>query len=174
MVEHGWTRAAAAGLSFRPAAESDLPFLARVYASTRLEELAPVSWSEAQKAAFLDSQFHAQHTHYRQNYPAALWLVIMRAGEAIGRVYLDRWAREHRLIDIALLPEHRGRGYGTALLCDLIAEAGAAGKALSIHVEKTNPALTLYRRLGFKAVGEHGIYDLLQVHPAEAQVNTAS
>jgi ribosomal protein S18 acetylase RimI-like enzyme len=155
-------------------AESDLPLLSRIYASTRSGELAHVPWTDAQKAAFLDSQFHAQHTYYQQNYPAALWLVIVRAGEAIGRLYLDRWAREHRLIDISLLPAHRGRGYGTALLRDLIAEAASAGKALSIHVEKNNPAMTLYGRLGFKPVGEHGIYDLLELHPAAAQVNTAS
>lgn len=35
-----WTRAVDAGLTFRPIADADLPFLARVYASTRAEEFA--------------------------------------------------------------------------------------------------------------------------------------
>jgi ribosomal protein S18 acetylase RimI-like enzyme len=163
----GWRRAAACGLIFRPIKENDLPFLARVYASTRREELASVPWTDAQKTAFLDSQFEAQHAHYQTHYPTASWLVIARGTEPIGRLYLDRWKDEHRLIDIALLPEHRGLGYGTALLRDLIDEAAAAGRALSIHVEKNNPAMALYRRLGFRQVGEHGVYDLLAT-PAAA------
>ena len=41
-------------------------------------------------------------------------------------------------------------------------EARAAGKALTIHVEKNNPAMRLYRRLGFVPTGEHGVYDLMR------------
>ncbi len=53
-VPFGWARAADAGLTFRRIADADLPFLARVYASTRAEELAVTDWTDAQKAAFLD------------------------------------------------------------------------------------------------------------------------
>ena len=158
----GWTRAAEAGLTFRPIAEADLPFLAQVYASTRTEELAVTSWSDTEKAAFLDMQFRAQHTHYQRNYPQADWLVTMRGGEAIGRLYLDRWPRDHCIIDIAFLPEHRRHGLGAALLADLLDEAAAAGKAVTIHVEKFNPAMRLYRRLGFKTEAEQGVYDLMR------------
>jgi hypothetical protein len=62
----GWKRAADAGMTFRRIADADLPFLARLYASTRTEELAAVPWSAEQKAAFLDMQFRAQHAHYQQ------------------------------------------------------------------------------------------------------------
>jgi len=48
-ISFGWTRAAAAGLTFRPITDPDLPFLARVYASTRWEELSVVAWSDAEK-----------------------------------------------------------------------------------------------------------------------------
>jgi ribosomal protein S18 acetylase RimI-like enzyme len=158
----GWSRAAAAGLVFRRMADADLPFLGRLYASTRMEELSVVDWSDAQKAAFLASQFDAQHAHYQNYYQASDFFVIERAGEPIGRLYLARWASEHRIVDIALLPAHRGAGFGTALLSDLIDEAAAAGKAVTIHVEKFNPALTLYRRLGFVVAGEQGAYDLMR------------
>lgn len=168
----GWARAVRAGLGFRPATDADLPLLRRLYGSTRTEELSLVPWSEAEKAAFLEMQFRAQHAHYRRHYPTAHWLVILRAGEAAGRLYLDRWPREHRIVDIALFPEHRNQGLATALLRDLIDEAAASGKAVSIHVEKLNPALRLYRRLGFVAAGEHGAYDLMRREPPQA--NTAS
>jgi ribosomal protein S18 acetylase RimI-like enzyme len=158
----GFARAAAAGLTFRPIADADLPFLARLYASTRAEELVPVPWTEEAKAAFLLMQFQAQHDHYQTHYTGADWLLVELAAEPVGRLYIARWAREHRLIDIALLPKFCGRGLGTALLRDLMDEALAAGKALTIHVEKNNPAMRLYRRLGFVPVGEHGVYDLMR------------
>ncbi len=169
----GWARAAEAGLAFRPIADADLPFLYRVYASTRADELAPVPWSEEQRAAFLKMQFQAQHSDYQRNYSNAEWLVVMRAGEPVGRLYLDRSSHEHCVIDIAFLPEHRRHGLGAAVMRDLIDEAGAAGKPLSIYVEKFNPAMRLYRRLGFRTVEDTGVYELMRWTP-ESQVNTAS
>ncbi|MFB9982269.1 GNAT family N-acetyltransferase [Mesorhizobium kowhaii] len=165
-VSTDWVRAAGAGLMFRPATDADLPFLARLYASTRAEELAVTSWTDVQKAAFLDMQFRAQHAHYIKHYPGADWLVVERAGEDIGRLYLERGSFErgsgqHTIIDIAFLPPHRGKGFGTALLSDLIEEAGLAGKSMSIHVEKNNPARRLYVRLGFALAEDKGVYDLM-------------
>jgi ribosomal protein S18 acetylase RimI-like enzyme len=160
-----WTRSAACGLTFAAAGEADLPFLARVYASTRADELAQVAWSDADKAAFCEMQFRAQQAHYAGHYPGMQQLVVLRGGQPIGRLYLDRWPREHRLVDIALLPGHRRQGFGGALLRDLMDEAAAAGKALSIHVEKFNPAMHLYDRLGFRKAGEYGIYDLMRREP---------
>jgi ribosomal protein S18 acetylase RimI-like enzyme len=162
-VPFGWARAADAGLTFRPIADADLPFLARVYASTRAEELATVSgWSDEQKAAFVDLQFRAQHAHYQKYYPEADWLVTSHAGEDVGRLYIERWPSQHRIIDITFLPEHRGKGFGEALLRDLMDEAAAVNKAVSIHVEKYNPAMRLYRRLGFTVDEDKGVYDLMR------------
>jgi ribosomal protein S18 acetylase RimI-like enzyme len=157
-----WMRAAAAGLTFRVAAEADVPFLFRVYASTRAEEMALTPWSDAEKAAFIDMQARAQHTDYRRNYADADWLVIERDGDGIGRLYLQRRERVHSIIDIAFLEEHRGKGYGGALLQDLLDEAAAAGKPIEIYVEKYNPAMRLYRRLGFVTVEEQGVYELMR------------
>jgi ribosomal protein S18 acetylase RimI-like enzyme len=157
-----WPRAAQAGLTFRRIADADLAFLARVYAATRAEEMAAVTITEAQKAAFLDAQFQLQHAHYQKYYPHADWLVTMRDGQDTGRLYIERWPSQHRIIDIAFLPEHRGQGSGEALLRDLMDEAAAAAKDVSIHVEKTNPAMRLYRRLGFVTEEDKGVYDLMR------------
>jgi ribosomal protein S18 acetylase RimI-like enzyme len=160
-VSAGWMRAVGAGLTFRPATDADLPFLSRLYASTRAEELGVTSWTDEQKAAFLDMQFQAQHAHYIKHYPEADWLVIMHAGDDIGRLYIERWPSQHRIIDIALMPAHRRKGFGAALLRDLIDEAWLAGKSASIHVEKNNPARRLYLRLGFTVAEDKGVYDLM-------------
>jgi ribosomal protein S18 acetylase RimI-like enzyme len=161
-VSAGWARALGAGLEFRPATDADLPFLSRLYASTRAEELAVTSWTDAQKAAFLDMQFRAQHVHYIKHYPEADWLVVERAGQDIGRLYIERRPSQHRIIDIAFLPAHRRKGYGAALLRDLIDEASLSGKSTSIHVEKNNPARQLYLRLGFTVAEDKGVYDLME------------
>ena len=161
-VPFGWQRAAGAGLGFRRVADADLAFLAGLFASTRSRELAAFPWSEAEKAGFLDMQFRAQHAHYLKQYPEADRLVAMRAGEDIGRLTLERGPNRHCIIDIALLPEHRGNGIGTALLRDLMDEAAAAARDVSLHVEKSNPAIRLYRRLGFVTEEDNGVYDLMR------------
>lgn len=152
--------------------EADLPLLRRVYASTRTAELEPLPWTEAQKAAFLDMQFDAQHSHYRQYYAHMDWLVIEIGGRPVGRLYLERDEREHCIVDIALLPDHRGQGLGSALVQDLLDEAAAASRSMIIYVEKFNPALRLYQRLGFVKVEDRGVYDLMRW--TDGQVNTAS
>jgi ribosomal protein S18 acetylase RimI-like enzyme len=161
----GWWRAKAAGLTFRRITDEDLPLLKRVYASTREDELAPLPWSDEQKAAFVDMQFRAQHSHYRRHHADMDWLVILRADEPIGRLYLERGEHEHSIVDIAFLSEQRGQGLGTALLSDVLDDAAAAGKPMTIYVEKFNPAMALYLRLGFTKVEEHGVYDLMRRAP---------
>ena len=93
----------------------------------------------------------------------------MTAGDReIGRLYVDRWADEICLMDIALLPEFRNRGIGGALMRDLLAEAEREGKLLSCHVEEANPAKRLYERLGFVVAGEHTFYKLMHWRPGQA------
>jgi ribosomal protein S18 acetylase RimI-like enzyme len=149
-------------LSLRPITPGDDSFLADLYASTRAEELSVTTWSDEEKAGFCRRQFDAQTAHYRENYPGASLQVIERAGEPIGRLYVAHWNREIRIMDIGLLPAHRGTGIGTQLLRELQDEARSAGKTLSIHVERFNPALRLYERLGFKMVEDKGVYLLLE------------
>jgi ribosomal protein S18 acetylase RimI-like enzyme len=148
--------------TLRPATAADTEFACAVYASTRAEELAVTDWSAAQKAEFCRMQFIAQDAHYREHYPTAQFSVIERNGTPIGRLYVDRWAKEIRIMDIALLPAHRGAGIGSELLRELQEEARAAGKALTIHVERMNPALRLYERLGFCVKEDKGVYLLME------------
>ena len=161
-------------VELRPATDSDLPFLARVFASTRAEELAPVPWTEEQKRAFLAQQFAAQSADYARNYPDASFDVVIVDGEPAGRLILDRGERELHIVDIALLPEHRGRGIGTRLLRPLLDEADRDDLTVAIYVEHANRALSLYRRLGFAAVGDTGVYLRMERPPGGGQAKIAS
>jgi ribosomal protein S18 acetylase RimI-like enzyme len=152
--------------NLRPAAEADREFLVELYASIRAAELELIDWDEETKRSFVEHQFNAQDDHYRSNYPGATLDVIEVEGELAGRLYVHRGPRDIRIMDIALAPAFRGRGVGTELLRSLIEEAEQSGRKLSVHVEITNPARSLYARLGFRPAGEQGIYVLMERPPS--------
>ncbi len=156
------TMDASSGVNRRPACETDLTFLGLLYASTRTEELSQVPWSETEKQSFLDQQFKAQHQFYHQQFPNAKFDLIVSNGRPIGRIYVDQRDDEIRLIDIALLPEIRGNGIGSELINQVLNKARTLSKAVRIHVEVNNPAMRLYRRLGFKQIDTNGIYHLME------------
>ncbi len=154
----------------RPATEADRAFLLDLYAGTRADELALVDWDDDAKRAFVEHQFSAQDAHYREHYDGATFDVIEVDGQPAGRLYVHRGDRDIRIMDIAVAPEFRSRGIGTALVERLMAEAESSGRSLSIHVEMNNPARALYERLGFVPEGTHGVYVLMRW----AQAKTAS
>ena len=147
-----------ATIALRPIRPEDQPFLLAVYASSREPELAVVEWDAEQKAAFVRMQFDAQHAYYQEHYAGAAFDVILVDGQPAGRLYVARENDEIRIVDIALLPNFCNRGIGTSLLRGLQSEAAAAGKSLRIHVERFNPALRLYERLGFTSIADRGVY----------------
>jgi ribosomal protein S18 acetylase RimI-like enzyme len=153
-------------VTLRPATDADLDFLHRLYATTREDELTQVPWTDEQKAAFVSQQFHAQHQYWHENYTDTSWDLVLLDGAPVGRLYVARWADDIRVVDIALMPEHRGDGVGTRLLREILAEGDASGRKVSIHVEIFNPARSLYERLGFVPAEEKGVYLLMERYPA--------
>jgi ribosomal protein S18 acetylase RimI-like enzyme len=158
---HG-VRGLAGALELRPVDPGDEEFLYRVYASTRTDELAAAPWDDDAKEAFLRMQFSAQNRWYHGQMSDASYQVVLVDGERAGRLYVDRRNDEIRIVDVALLAEYRGRGIGTALMRELLAEGEATAKRVTIHVERFNPALHFYERLGFVTVDDQGVYLFLE------------
>lgn len=158
--------AAAPSVTLRPAEEGDRAFMLRVYAGTREPELEAAGMPREQWAPFVEHQFEAQSRHY-ETYEDTSFEVVLVDGEPVGRLIVARWPEELRVVDVALLPEHRGRGIGGVLLRELIEEAEERGVKVSVHVERFNPAQRLYARLGFRPVSEQSVYVLLE-RPAPA------
>jgi ribosomal protein S18 acetylase RimI-like enzyme len=161
-------------VALRPVRDDDSDFSARVYASTRDQELAPLPWTADQKATFIAQQFAAQSIHYAKHYADASWDVIVIDGRRAGRLIVHRGDVEINVVDIALLPEYRGRGVGTTLLRAILSEADAAGLPVTVHVEHMNPARRLYERLGFVSVEDRGVYLKLERRPQPDQAKIAS
>jgi RimJ/RimL family protein N-acetyltransferase len=156
------------GFALRPETEADIPFLIRLYASTREMELATVPWSAEQKEAFALHQFQAQRTHYHTHFPKTAFDVVECRGEPVGRLYLETRQTQFHILDIALMPAWCGRGIGTAILEALQAAAKLRGLGICIMVEKFNPALRLYERLAFTPAVDHGVYLEMEWPPAPA------
>lgn len=78
----------------------------------------------------------------------AAWLRLLK-GDERGYGYVDDETPE---LGMAVLPEYRGRGVGSALLERLLKAAGAVYRSVSLSVSADNPAVRLYGRAGFERV----------------------
>ncbi len=160
-----------AGITLRRITENDASFLRALYAQTRAEELAVTAWTDEFKRAFLDQQFNAQHTYYHEVFAGADFLLVQRDGVAIGRIYVYRASSEISVLDIALIPQSRNQGLGSALLGEVIAEAQHEGVRVALYVEASNPARRLYDRLGFVLIEQGSVYDLLHLELNSVDLN---
>jgi ribosomal protein S18 acetylase RimI-like enzyme len=142
------------------AADDDLVFW--IYASTR-EDVAAAPWDATERETFLRHQYAAQRADYEARFPDATHSIIVVDDNDVGRIWVDRRPDEIRLLDIALLAEHRNRGLGDELVSALIAEARREDVPLRHSVYKDNAAaLRFYARLGFEVVEDFGMYVLME------------
>lgn len=144
-----------ADVRLRVSEPTDQALLERIFASTRVQELAHLA-SDEERAAFVSMQFSAQDRQYRQFCDDGEFWVVLLDGSEVGRVVLHHASDAMTLVDIALLPEARGKGVGTVLLTRMMADADAAGLPLRLHVEGNSAARRLYERLGFDALADDG------------------
>jgi GNAT superfamily N-acetyltransferase len=148
----------ARAVGHRPAVAADEPFLLRVHAGTRVEELALVPWDTAVKDAFLAMQLAAQRRSLCRPVPKAEQALVLCDGAPVGQCAVDRSGEAVLPVDVALLPERRHNGIGTAVLTRLQGEAASAGKPLRLHVLAGNRGIQRHGRLGFATVARTGLH----------------
>jgi ribosomal protein S18 acetylase RimI-like enzyme len=152
-------------ITTRAATEEDDAFLFGLFRAVRLPEFAHAGLAPAQLDLLMSIQYAGQKQTYGAEYPGGNEVVLLD-GEAIGRIWLYRGTTEHHLVDIALMPEFRNRGVGTALMKDAIAGARAAGLRLRCSVAATNAgSLRFHQRLGFQVAGQDDLYYDLALEP---------
>jgi GNAT superfamily N-acetyltransferase len=151
-----------ADINLRPEGPADEPFLLVLYESTRVDELNAAGFPPDLRASFIKMQFKARQQGYHTTFPRAEFMVIELGGEPVGGMIVDQTEAEIRLVDIALLPAHRGQGIGTARVQRLQAQAAAANLPLCLSVVRGGRAALLYQRLGFTKTGELDWRDLME------------
>jgi GNAT superfamily N-acetyltransferase len=159
-------------LALRPIQPGDEEALHAIFAATREAERQQLGWSGPEHSAAWDAftrqQFAAQHAQYMRGYANPTFSLVLHGGsgdDVAGRLYVDRTPAEIRIIDIALLPAHQRQGLGGRLLRALAEESDACGIPLGLHVEKNNPILGAYERLGLQAREDRGVYLYMQRPP---------
>lgn len=152
-------------IKLRPVGGKDEAFIETVYRSTREDELKLTNWTEQQQQSFMMMQSMAQLAEYKTKFPGADFQVIVYDKQDAGRFYTWENDQEIRLVDITLLPPFRGKGIAKFLLGELIKRSNKAEKKISLHVDQVNPALHLYRRLGFIHIRNNGRHYYMERDP---------
>ena len=140
-------------LALRPATDADLPFLRELFAATR-PDLALLP--EPVRTSVLAMQFEGRQGAYAASHPGSRDHIVEENGRPVGRLLVHDAAEARTLVDVALVPDARGRGLGEALLCRVI--EGSPAPMVKLSVARGNPAARLYRRLGFAETGGDGVY----------------
>jgi ribosomal protein S18 acetylase RimI-like enzyme len=152
-------------VTVREVRAEDEAFLYELYLSTRSEEIAAWGLEGAMLDNVMRLQFRAQQSHYSaQAFPVDHRIILVE-DRPVGHIVVIRTDQEIRLGDIALLPEHRGRGIGAFFVEELFDEARETHKPVTLHVEKSNRAVRLYERMGFSVSGDTGTHFKMEWRP---------
>ncbi|WP_299021149.1 GNAT family N-acetyltransferase [uncultured Photobacterium sp.] len=135
----------------------DAEFLRLLYRVSRDYELSQIDAPEFLLVPFFEQQYALQQVHYEKCYPRVRKAIIEYEGTRIGKVYTDKVNENGgslRVIDITIDRPWRGKGIGKHIIKVIQEEARDAFLPLTLHVHKLNPAVELYKKLGFR-VDEH-------------------
>lgn len=160
------------GLHLRPSRDSDKFFLETLYREVR-QDLQLIAADQEFIEALLEMQLNAQSIGYGSTYPNALYYIVEKQNERIGRVTVDFGANEVHVIDLALIRAARNRGYGAVVLQAVQSAAAQVMTPVSLSVDPLNPGAKLfYQRLGFRFEALVGAVERWIWYPRAPQLKT--
>jgi ribosomal protein S18 acetylase RimI-like enzyme len=137
----------------RPATAEDEAFLFRLFAESRMAELAGCGIPPSQAEMLVQFQRRGQQITYLRQYPRAENLILLsECGIPAGRLLLDKQPERWRIVDIAVLEEYQRRGITSRAIRNC--QSRTPSVRLELQVNPANPARHLYQRLGFRVVTE--------------------
>ena len=112
----------------------------------------------------MQHRFDMQRAGYRFSLPDAVWEVITEADRVVGQVLTHDDGERVLVAELAVAPEHRGRGIGGDTVAGLIGRAGE--RPLELRLGHGSPSEAWYRSQGFELVGsdDHQIHLLRLPH----------
>jgi GNAT superfamily N-acetyltransferase len=145
-------------LTLRPTRADDQEFLYRLFYSVHSEKLRLGPLGEEEKTKLVELMYQGFIRHYSSLAPVSDDRLILLNNESIGRMILLQTREEIRLADLAILPEYRQRGIGSALIGQVQTESMMSKRPVRLQVAQFDRALGLYRRLGFYKTDVEGPY----------------
>jgi ribosomal protein S18 acetylase RimI-like enzyme len=145
-------------LTLRPTRADDTEFLYRLFYSVHAEKLQVAPLSAEEKTRLVELMYQGFTRHYSLLAPVLDDRLILLNNESIGRMILLQTRDEIRLADLAILPEYRQRGIGSALIGQVQTESTMSKRPVRLQVAQFDRALGLYRRLGFYKTDVEGPY----------------
>ncbi len=103
-------------------------------------------------------QYDAMTRSRAAAFPRSVLRIIEIDGAIAGYYRTDMSPECLRIVDIALAPAYRGRGFGSHTLGLLTEEARALSLPVRLSVARTNPAVRLYQRLGFRVTSADEVF----------------
>ncbi|MBB1384636.1 GNAT family N-acetyltransferase [Pseudoalteromonas sp. SG45-5] len=153
------------GLNIRPSNAADKPFLEKLH-NTMRQDLQLIDAEKDFVESIVEMQFKAQTQGYGEKFPNAMYFVIEKHHEAIGKATIDFGPNEIRIVDIGFLPSARGHGFGSAIIQSFQSAALQSGAPLTLVVEQCNfAAKQLYARLGFQVESISPPYEFMAWYP---------
>ncbi len=138
----------------------DSGFLFDLFKKTHGWGLCQAPIPKEQLKQLIEIQLKAQSQQYRSQFPHGEFCVIRECrGKPIGIFSCQIHEKVGTLIDIAILPDAQGQGIGTRVVQSLLDHCRSVGVGrVEAHVVRDNPALSLWKRLGFEIVAEEGLH----------------
>ncbi|GAA1759231.1 ribosomal protein S18-alanine N-acetyltransferase [Nonomuraea bangladeshensis] len=132
-------------VTLRPMTGADLPAVMAIERATFPLD----AWSEGMMRGELDDMPRTRH-----------YVVALDEDEIVGYAGLAAASDQADVQTIAVLDKHQGRGIGSALLTELLAEARRRGaREMFLEVRADNPrAQAVYRRFEFEEIGTRRRY----------------
>jgi RimJ/RimL family protein N-acetyltransferase len=132
--------------ALRQATDEDAAFLYALNRET-MREYVYQTWGDWQEA--FQTQFFAEHFDSTANQ------MILVDGQPIGLLGVARSAERHFIRALQIATAWQGRGIGTHIVGELLAEARELNVPVELQVLKVNTGdRRLYARLGFRTTGE--------------------
>jgi GNAT superfamily N-acetyltransferase len=160
-----------ADISLRPAVDGDEQFLKRVHRAARHWEFASLLQSGDVELyhKIMEQQYDSQHRFYFAHYDKAHYGIIQWTNISVGRLYVDYRDEEVRVLDIAVLPDYRGRGIGRVVMTGLCLEAAMRRKPVRLCVHYLSRAVRFYQQLGFRRIGVEGPNYVMEQRQSDAE-----
>lgn len=154
------------GLNIRPSKPSDAAFIRRLHSEVR-QDLQHINADQDFIESIVDMQFKAQTEGYGEKFPNAMYFIIEKHHQPIGKVTIDFGVNEVRIIDIGFITQARGHGFGAAIIQSFQHAAADSCTPLTLTVEQSNfVAKALYLRLGFVSESVSPPYEFMIWYPA--------